>query len=87
MPYSGEKSNPLGLKGFLDDFELDHYEEFLSELEELYGEVKEARRIPLDQEVGESYPSLPSPWTEVRASHLRNSPCFPLASCAWPPWA
>jgi hypothetical protein len=60
MPYPGEKSNPLGLKGFLDDLELDHYEELLDELEELYREVKEARRIPLDEvdEVGESYPLL-----------------------------
>jgi hypothetical protein len=58
MPYPGEKSNPLGLKGFLDDLEVDHYKELLDELEELYREVKEARRIPLDQEVGESYPLL-----------------------------
>ena len=29
MPYPGEKSNPLGLKGFLDDLELDHYKELL----------------------------------------------------------
>ena len=60
MPYPGEKSNPLGLKGFLDDLELDHYEELLGELEELYKEVKKARRMPIDQadEVGESYPLL-----------------------------
>jgi hypothetical protein len=60
MPYPGERSNPLGLKGFLDDLELDHYEELLDELEELYREVKEARRMPLDEvdEVGESYPLL-----------------------------
>jgi hypothetical protein len=60
MPYPGERNNPLGLKGFLDDLKLDHYEELLDELEELYREVKEARRIPLDEvdEVGESYPLL-----------------------------
>jgi hypothetical protein len=60
MPFPGEKSNPLGLKGFLDDLQLDHYEELLDELEELYREVKEARRTPLDEadEVGESYPLL-----------------------------
>ncbi len=58
MPYPGEKSNPLGLKGFLDDLELDHYKELLDELEELYGEVKEARRMPLDEVDEVGYPLL-----------------------------
>lgn len=60
MPYPGERSNPLGLKGFLDDLKMDHYKELLAELEELYREVEKARRVPLDEvdEVGENYPLL-----------------------------
>lgn len=57
MPYAGEGSNPLGLKDFLDDLRLDHYQDLLRELDELHQKLKQERQVPLHGD-GEAYPLL-----------------------------